>query len=46
MHGRGKFYWPDGRVFEGKFIKDKKTGMGTITYSDKRKEVGYWENNK
>ena len=30
MHGRGKFYWPDGKIFEGKFVKDKKEGMGTM----------------
>jgi len=26
--------------------KIKRIGMGTLTYPDGRKEVGYWENNK
>ena len=43
MHGEGKFYWPDGRMYEGNFEKDKKSGMGTLHYKDGSKEVGYWD---
>ena len=28
MHGKGFFKWPDGRVYEGDYVNDKKTGFG------------------
>lgn len=30
MHGKGIFKWPDGRVYEGDYIEDKKHGFGRV----------------
>lgn len=46
MHGKGKFYWPDGKKFEGEFKEDKKDGYGEIQYTDGRIYRGFWSRNK
>ena len=30
MNGNGKTEWPDGRKYEGQYVKDKKHGIGTF----------------
>ena len=32
MEGFGKFYWPDGRIYEGEYIDDKKHGRGLFKW--------------
>jgi hypothetical protein len=42
MHGKGKFTWPDGRVFVGSYEDDKKKGYGEYTWPDGRYFKGGW----
>lgn len=30
MHGKGVFKWPDGRVYTGQYLNDKKHGYGRV----------------
>ncbi len=46
MEGFGVYYWPDGRVYEGQFVKNKKSGFGVYTWSDGRRFEGYWYDGK
>ncbi len=32
MEGYGKFYWPDGRIYEGEYLNDKKDGRGIFKW--------------
>jgi len=32
MDGYGKFYWPDGRIYEGEYLDDKKHGKGVFKW--------------
>jgi len=32
MHGKGIFSWPDGRVYEGDYVDDKKQGSGVFIW--------------
>merc|ERR1740121_1547255 len=34
MHGRGKYTFPDGRVYDGDFRDGLKHGRGTMTFPD------------
>lgn len=34
MNGKGKFYWPDGRIYIGDYLNDKKEGFGTFIWPD------------
>lgn len=36
MHGKGIFRWPDGRVYEGDYVDDKKEGLGKVIWPDGR----------
>lgn len=36
MHGKGIFKWPDGRVYEGDYMNDKKHGFGRVWWADGR----------
>ena len=42
MSGEGKMVWSDGRSYEGQFMDDKKSGVGTFTRKDGRKYNGQW----
>ena len=42
MHGEGLYKWPDGRVFRGTYMNDKKHGKGVFTWKDGRKYKGFW----
>ena len=46
MHGKGVYYWKDGRKYEGEYKYDKKHGLGTYTWADGRKYTGEWVNSK
>ena len=43
MHGSGTFKWNDGRVYEGEFSNDRKSGYGVLTWPDGRKYEGDWK---
>ena len=32
MHGKGTFWWKDGRKYEGDYVEDKKHGKGTFDW--------------
>jgi len=34
MNGKGKFKWPDGRVYEGMYANDLREGYGEFHWSD------------
>jgi hypothetical protein len=36
MNGYGIYTWPDGRKYEGEYLKDKKQGFGKYTWADGR----------
>lgn len=40
MHGEGTYKWPDGRMYKGSYINDKKDGFGVYSYPDKRQYSG------
>ena len=32
MHGKGKYYFQDGRIFEGDYLNGRKNGAGKFTW--------------
>ena len=44
MEGKGIFEWPDGRKYDGNYVDDLKSGVGTFYWPgpDKRKYEGHW----
>jgi len=32
MEGEGEFIWPDGHMYKGEYIKDKKEGKGQFIW--------------
>jgi hypothetical protein len=44
--GSGKATWPDGRSYEGSFIRNKRHGYGRMLYADCSLYVGGWEHGK
>ena len=42
----GYFTWPDGRIYHGEYLDDKKHGFGEFKYADGRMYSGYWMNGK
>ena len=46
MNGFGRFKWPDGRIFEGEYLNDKKDGFGIFNWPDGRIYKGNWKNGK
>ena len=43
-HGKGKFIWPDGEVYEGYWLFDKMHGFGRKIYEDGTVYTGGWLN--
>ena len=43
MEGRGVFRWPNGRVYEGNFVNNKKSGNGKMTWPEGNYYDGEWE---
>merc|ERR1719345_164427 len=46
MHGSGRFEWPDGTSFEGKYEHDKKNGPGLFAWPGGSKSIGIWKDGK
>ena len=46
IHGEGVYKWPDGRVYSGEYVKDKKHGFGKFVMSDGSKYEGEWLDGK
>ena len=46
MDGKGKFEWPDGRIYIGEYKDGKKEGMGECVYPDGRIYKGLWKEGK
>jgi hypothetical protein len=42
MHGYGKYWWKDGRRYEGQYLNDKKHGYGIYYWTDGRRYEGNW----
>jgi len=38
--------WPDGKIYEGGFLNDKKHGKGRLTFSDGKTTEGTWAEGK
>ena len=34
MHGKGTMTLPDGRMYQGSYVNDKKNGFGTYSWPD------------
>lgn len=46
MHGRGKFLWSDGRIYEGQYKNNKKEGFGIFNWPSGARFEGTWVNGK
>lgn len=46
MHGRGKFFFGNGKVHTGEWVESKMHGEGELLYADGRKYVGKKEGKK
>ena len=43
MKGKGIYFWPDGRKYDGEYIDDKKEGNGILFWPDGTKYEGSWK---
>ena len=43
MHGVGIAKFPDGSIYEGAYINDKREGKGVYIWSDGKKYEGQWK---
>ena len=46
MHGKGKYTFDNGSVYEGDYQDDKRHGHGNIRFANGHMYEGYWENDK
>ena len=44
MEGKGVMVWPDGRKYDGQFVKNIKQGYGELHYADGSIYKGQWMN--
>jgi hypothetical protein len=44
MHGQGKTVWPDGTIYEGGYVDDKRHGKGETAFPDGKKFLGQYKN--
>ena len=44
MQGHGRFFWPDGRHFDGNFVAGEKSGPGTFEWPNGNRYVGAFAN--
>jgi hypothetical protein len=42
MNGIGVFTWPDGRLYKGNYVDDKKEGWGKFVWQNGRVYEGEW----
>ena len=42
MHGVGIFKWPDGKVYNGQYDRDQKSGFGILEWQNGKKYEGCW----
>lgn len=45
-HGKGKYRWADGRVYDGMWLNGKQNGEGKYIASDGTTRIGIWKNGK
>ena len=45
-HGKGRYTWSDGGIYEGNWKEGKQHGQGTYTTPAGRKYVGEWKEGK
>ena len=45
-HGKGKFMWTDGRVYDGGWVNGKQFGVAFYTDKHGIKKKGRWEDGK
>ena len=46
LDGKGIYYWPDGRRYDGDYENDKKHGFGAYYWPDGKAYEGHWVNGK
>jgi hypothetical protein len=46
MSGQGRMSWPDGKMYEGGFLLDKKHGRGKLIFPDGKTTEGTWTEGK
>lgn len=46
MHGFGKFKWASGRMYEGNWADDQKSGVGVLTFKGGNEYAGEFLNEK
>ena len=46
MNGKGKFNWPDGKIYEGDFVNDIKEGTGTLFLPNGKIYKNQWKNDQ
>jgi hypothetical protein len=44
MTGHGIATYANGHIYEGAFVKGKRSGQGTMRYTTGQEESGVWEN--
>jgi len=44
--GQGRFFWPDGRKYEGGWRNGKQHGIGTYTSASGKTKQGEWQEGK
>ena len=45
-HGKGMYFWTDGRKFDGYWANGKQSGKGKYILADGTIRIGLWENGK
>ena len=46
IHGKGKYIYPDGKIYEGNFQNGLKHGFGKISWNENKYFEGFWINNR
>ena len=47
MHGRGRYLWKDGSLYEGNYENGKKEGFGKFTFArSENLYEGFWKDGK
>jgi hypothetical protein len=43
MQGKGVFHYPDGQIYTGSYVKDKKEGYGELMFPNGNGYKGGWK---